>query len=138
MYRTGRGVSQNYKEAVRWYRKAAEQGVAEAQTSLGSMYITGQGTTKNDRKAVKWYRKAAEQGYAEAQSNLGLMYENGLGGLQDKVMAYMWFYVSGTAGLKPGADNRAAIEKRMTASQIAEAQKLARKCMKKNYKSCGR
>ena len=138
MYKNGEGIAEDNVEAAKWYQRAAEQGYASAQNNLGNMYYNGEGVAEDFTQAVKWYRKAAEQGHTEAQSNLGLMYENGLGGLQDKVMAYMWFYVSGTAGLKPGADNRAAIEKRMTASQIAEAQKLARKCMKKNYKSCGR
>ena len=31
MYEDGRGVTQDYQEAVKWYRKAAEQGDAEAQ-----------------------------------------------------------------------------------------------------------
>ena len=34
-YSTGKGVAQDYKEAVRWYRKAADQGYADAQFNLG-------------------------------------------------------------------------------------------------------
>jgi TPR repeat protein len=33
------------EEAVSWYRKAAEQGYAEAQFNLGIMYATGEGIT---------------------------------------------------------------------------------------------
>ena len=36
MYATGQGVSQDYQEAVGWYRKAAEQGYAGAQYNSGS------------------------------------------------------------------------------------------------------
>jgi len=36
-------VPQDYAEAVRWYRKAADQGIAEAQFSLGIAYANGVG-----------------------------------------------------------------------------------------------
>src|SRR5258707_14697617 len=38
LYYHGRGVPQDYAEAVRWYRRAAEQGDATAQFNLGLMY----------------------------------------------------------------------------------------------------
>ena len=69
-YRDGTGVPQDDVEAVKWYRKAAEQGNAGPdQPRL--MYADGKGVPKDDAEAVKWYRKAAEQGDASAQSNLG-------------------------------------------------------------------
>jgi TPR repeat protein len=40
MYRDGKRLSQNNSEAMKWYRKAADQGLAEAQSKLGSMYYT--------------------------------------------------------------------------------------------------
>ncbi|HCN07703.1 MAG TPA: hypothetical protein DIT01_07195, partial [Lentisphaeria bacterium] len=67
-------------EAVKWCRKAAEQGDAAAQLNLGKMYATGLGVPEDDAEAFKWFRKAAEQGYADAQYHLGLMYANGEGG----------------------------------------------------------
>jgi TPR repeat protein len=36
-------VTQDHAEAARWYRKAADQGLAAAQISLGIMYEHGQG-----------------------------------------------------------------------------------------------
>ena len=53
-------------EAMKWYRKAAEQDAADAQLILGFMYDAGEGVPENDAEAVGWYRKAAEQGHAEA------------------------------------------------------------------------
>jgi Sel1 repeat-containing protein len=50
-------------EVVKKYRKAAEQGHAEAQYRLGSCYREGFGVQQDDAEATKWYRKAAEQGY---------------------------------------------------------------------------
>lgn len=39
MYGTGDGTQENDKEAVKWFRKAAEQGSAEDQFNLGSMIV---------------------------------------------------------------------------------------------------
>src|SRR5437868_1712868 len=46
-YAVGQGVAKNEAEAVKWYRKAAEQNLAAAQYNLGSCYDKGQGLTKN-------------------------------------------------------------------------------------------
>ena len=70
MYSHGNGVKQDYSEALRWYRKAAEQENSYAQFMLGLMYENGLGVTKNLQEARKWYRKAADQGYTDAQEAL--------------------------------------------------------------------
>ena len=70
IYYIGRGVDNNYSTALEWYRKAAEQGHANAQHNLGLMYENGYGVDKNLSTAVEWYRKAVEQGHANAQYNL--------------------------------------------------------------------
>ena len=57
-------------EAVKLYRKSAEQGLSAAQNNLGWCYAYGEGVTKDMSEAVKWYRKAAEQGHAEAKKAL--------------------------------------------------------------------
>ena len=49
----------NYKEAVMWFRKSAEQGFVEAQYHLGAMYLEGRGLVQSDSEAVKWLRKAS-------------------------------------------------------------------------------
>ena len=91
MYYYGRGVGQDFAEAVRWYRKVAEQGHAHGQYNLGFMYYYGRGVGKDFAEAVRWYRKAAEQGYAGGQNNLGFMYEKGRGVGQDFAEAVRWY-----------------------------------------------
>src|SRR5215472_14731750 len=73
-YWYGNGVPQDYAEAAKWYRKAAQEGYAEAQNRLGQMLEIGQGVRQDDAEAAQWYRKAAEQGVVLAQHNLGTMY----------------------------------------------------------------
>ncbi|MFO7642063.1 MAG: serine/threonine-protein kinase, partial [Candidatus Competibacteraceae bacterium] len=86
-----RGVAQDDAEAVRWYRRAAEQGDAEAQANLGWMYLQGRGVAQDHAEAVRWYRQAAEQGFSKAQFNLGWMYAEDRGVAQDYAEAARWF-----------------------------------------------
>jgi len=98
-YHTGEGVSQDYAEAAKWYRKAAEQGDAMAQTNLGYMYCHEQGVSQDYAEAVKWFRKAAVQGYAMAQNNLGAMYHYRQGVSLDYAEAVKWYRKAAEQGL---------------------------------------
>ena len=62
MYENGTGVTQDYKQAVKWYRKAAEQGNAYAQANLGDMYEDGTGVTQDYVLAHMWFNLAAASG----------------------------------------------------------------------------
>jgi hypothetical protein len=55
----GAGVPQDYAQAALWYRKAAEQGDAEAQWSLGGLYLGGHGVPRDYAEAYFWYALAA-------------------------------------------------------------------------------
>ncbi len=73
----------DYATALREFRPLAEQGVAEAQYSLGVLYDNGNGVPQDYRQARHWWEKAATQGEAKAQYNLGVLYDNGDGVPQD-------------------------------------------------------
>ena len=60
----------DYAEAVRWYRKAAGRGMAEAQYGLASCYGQGKGVPQDDREATRWLTLSAAQGYAPAKLTL--------------------------------------------------------------------
>ena len=91
MYERGKGVAQSDEKAVKWYRKAADQGNGDAQSNLGVMYREGRGVDQSDEKAVEWYNKAVEQGHAGAQNNLGVMYERGKSVAQSDEKAVKWY-----------------------------------------------
>ena len=59
MYDIGLGVTQDYSEAFKWYKLAAEQGFAMAQSNIGNMYYEGLGITQYYINAVEWYKLAA-------------------------------------------------------------------------------
>ena len=106
MYAKGDGVPQDYGEAVKWYRRAADQGEARAQIFLGQMYVTGKGVIQDNREAVKWYRQAADQGHAMGQYFLGVMYARGEGVAQDNREAYIWFLLAAVTGDENAVKNR--------------------------------
>lgn len=93
MYQRGNTFSQkgNIKKAIRWYRKAAEQGHAEAQVNMVFYSIQGIGVDRDTIQAVEWYQKAAEKGHAEAQYILGDFYYNGVGVTPDTIQAVEWY-----------------------------------------------
>jgi TPR repeat protein len=84
-------MAKNEAEAVKWFRKAAEQNYALAQGSLGLCYASGQGVAKDQVEAVKWWLKAAEQNYALAENILGRCYAEGRGVAKDEAEAVKWY-----------------------------------------------
>jgi uncharacterized protein len=125
----GQGMPQDYAEAAKWYRKAADAGDATAQTRLGVLCARGHGIQKNTAEAVAWWRRAAKQGNIEAQMLLGLAYAGAQGVQKDYVQAYKWLsLVASNPAAKSEQANEAAsfrdeLADKMTAKQIAEAQK---------------
>ncbi len=97
-YNSGQGTPQDHAQAARWFRKAAEQGHAEAQFYLGYAYAVGNGVPQDYGEAAAWYRSAAEQGHSGAQNNLGLIYRDGIGIQQDYAEAVVWFRRSADQG----------------------------------------
>ena len=108
-------------EALKWYRRAADQGYAAAQYTLGICYAEGDdvvkdqvgpiiwlhktadqaqynlGVVKDEVEAAKWYRKAADQGSLKSQYFIGLRYKAGIGVAKDEVEAYAYLSLAGTA-----------------------------------------
>lgn len=88
----------NYFEAVKWFRKAAENGYDDAQNRLGCRYDNGQGVEKNKAEAFKWFMKAAQQGHMKAQANVGKCYHKGSGVQANDTKAKEWLEKSSEQG----------------------------------------
>ena len=73
MYDNGEGVPENDAEAVRWFRKAADQGLAKAQSNLGNMYFNGDGVPESNIRAYVWWSMAKTQGDADAAVNIDIL-----------------------------------------------------------------
>ena len=115
----------NFTEAANWYLKLASRGDGEAEDTLGNLYYEGRGVRQDYIEAAKWYRLAADHGFDHAQFHLGILYERGQGVPQDYVSAYMWLNLA-SAQSGDFRGERELVAKKMTADQMAEAQKRAR------------
>lgn len=127
-YVKGDDVQQDYAEACKWFRLAAERGHAAAQYSLGIRYTKGEGVAQDFGEASKWYRRAAHQGLAAAQFSLGIRYVQGKGVPRDYVEAYKWFTIAEMGGVERAAKSLENIEKNrnlLSAEEIEEAKTRA-------------
>lgn len=68
-------MPQDYDEAVKWYRKAAKRGQADAQNSFGVLYRDGQGVQQDYVLAHMWCSLAATQGNEDAIKNRDIIAE---------------------------------------------------------------
>ena len=59
-YEYGDGIRQSYPRAMKWFRRSADYGIAEAMVEIGNMYCCGTGVREDPAGAESWYRKAAE------------------------------------------------------------------------------
>lgn len=118
MYFYGRGVQQNYKESLLWYKKAAsehpnrfinlpEQNEYQIQllTSkriaeyfIARAYDEGLGTEKDSNQGIEWLTKSAENGYDKAQFKLAMNYLNGEGVSKDIEQSFRWMKRSANQG----------------------------------------
>jgi TPR repeat protein len=84
-------VDIDYKKALYWYEKAAEQNYAPAMYKAGQLYVQGgRGMKVNYFKAAEYYLKAAKLGHREAQQELAKLYKKGKGVDKDLVQAIAW------------------------------------------------
>jgi len=107
-------------------RKAADQGSAITQYTLGKLYDEGNGVSQDDSQAFLWYSKAADQGVDKAQNNLRVMYANGQGVPKDYIQAIKWFHIAKARGVVVAGRNSQFAEAMVTPAQIAEGERMER------------
>jgi len=92
----GFGMPQSSEEAVRWWRKAAALGDANAMFSLGD--LMGHTMPVDHVAALQWFRKAAELGDANAMTSIGTWYYYGAGVKDDMSAAVEWWHKAADRG----------------------------------------
>ncbi|MET0605164.1 MAG: hypothetical protein ABWZ80_01800, partial [Beijerinckiaceae bacterium] len=83
----GRGVPRDPKAALKWFERAANEGLAPAQFRVGNMLEKGVGAARDPKLAKSWYERAAAKGNAKALHNLGVLIAEGGGGRPDYAAA---------------------------------------------------
>jgi len=93
LFANGEGTTRDLTRGRMWYRKAAEQGMMDAQYNLGLLYYgwdDGPGLLENYKQAADWFRRAAAQGSEKAKSRLILLYSLGYEVPQDDEWEVDW------------------------------------------------
>ena len=125
MYLGGRAIPKDEHEALFWYRKAASEGIAEAEFAMGEIYRNGEGVSADDRQAFEWYRKAADHGLAQAQVEIGEMCLHGEGTPAKAVEGLAWLYVAAMQGSEDAELSKEYAEQRMADTEISRARSLS-------------
>lgn len=96
-YNGQEGVSVDYKEAFKWFMRAADNkkldGIKkeyyyELCNYIGQCYTYGRGTLLKPEEAIKWYEIGVKGGDAYCIGNLGLCYSTGKGVEKDEEKAW--------------------------------------------------
>ena len=85
-------------DALEEVERAAAEGLAIAQASLGKMHISGDGAPQDAVVGVSWYLKSAKAGHAQSQYVVGMAYASGEGAPQDDLRAKYWMQEAADQG----------------------------------------
>lgn len=103
IYDEGKVLPKNYKESMKWLKKAATLGLPAAQFNYAVALSDGIKVARDHKKAFYWYEQAAFQDYVFAQFNLALMYAEGYGVRKDTIMSYVWNTIAARKGFNDAA-----------------------------------
>ncbi len=105
----GKGVKQDFAEAIKWYSRSAAKGFPLAQYRLGALYERGEGTDVDFVRARVWYERAARKGNVKAMHNLAVLLASGQAGVTDYGAAAQWFREAAERGLADSKYNLAIL-----------------------------
>ena len=92
-------TEEDYRVAVKWFRKADRRGHARAAYWLGHCYGNGIGVERDNGEARRCWRRSADRGYAGALILLGEHYAHGHGVRQDEREAVRWYRKAADQGV---------------------------------------
>jgi localization factor PodJL len=95
----GRGINQDFTQAITWYQRSAQKGFAPAQYRLGTLFERGIGVKADVPRAKIWYARAAEQGNVKAMHNLAVLSAGRDADSTDYAVASKWFTGAAQHGL---------------------------------------
>lgn len=100
LYFYGWSDVQNYREAEKWFLKAASKGKGYSALMLARIYSGGMsiGLPADYQKAYRWANMAVQKGLAEGNYYLGLLYYNGNVVPKDRAKALSLFKKAGDGG----------------------------------------
>ena len=119
LYHEGKGVSQDYDEALMLFEEAADFGNEFALNKLGVMHDNGQGVLTDYEIAWDYYMQAAEEGVTEAIFNLGVMLDTGKLGEENDQGAIEMYQIAAEQGHEGAINNLANPLNKIKKEQVA-------------------
>jgi len=101
--------------------EARSEAIREREFERGEKALTA---AKHD-VALKHLRPLAERGHSHAQFYMGIMCAKGLGVPQDYIQAYVWLDLAARTQINRFVEARDKVAKRLSADELAEAQRIA-------------
>ncbi|MEZ5849819.1 MAG: protein kinase [Hyphomicrobiaceae bacterium] len=128
-YEVGFVVQQNYTEALRNYRAAAERLYGPSMQEIGNLYYDGKGVTKNQAEALRWFRLGAERNNAPSINSVGVLIDNGDSVPSNPLEASRWYLRAANLGNADAMRNLALLhlQGRGVAKNCAEARSWYRR-----------
>ena len=123
------GIRKDYKEAMAWYRKAADQGFTPAMRSLAYELDEGNIVERDTEEAWRWYWQAAEMGDALALRIVGSRY----GVARDAKEAYFWYILAVKRGNNDAMEARDVLASLLEPDEIASVRRRAMRWKPKEY-----
>jgi TPR repeat protein len=124
----------DYAAAANEWERLSSEGSAASMFNLGLIEEGGLGREANAEKAFGWFLRAAEKGFARAQFHVAeWLAENPVEGDDEPNLAAarQWYLLAEAQGYAGAKKRRKQLAKRMTPSQIARGDMLAREALKK-------
>jgi len=124
-----------FTDALAVFRRAAEQGDADAQNNLAMLYESGAGVTRDRALALRWYTESATAGVAMARYNLAMLLatahilqQSDRPQYRDKDLAaaYMWVTLAAKDGLELAVGSKLELADFLTPAQIEAAEAMLR------------
>lgn len=95
----GKGMKQDFQQAITWYTRASQKGFIPAQYRLATLYERGLGMPADITRAKVWYRRAADQGNVKSMHNLAVLAAGPQQADPDYPTASRWFTEAAERGL---------------------------------------
>lgn len=84
-------LPQDYKKALHWLKKSADNNIVDAPVSIECMYRNGLGVEKDEGLALQYYTQAANSGDIMSVHNIGELYSTGSGVKKSFDIAAHWY-----------------------------------------------
>ncbi|MBI2088945.1 MAG: sel1 repeat family protein [Deltaproteobacteria bacterium] len=116
------GIPQDLREALRWFKRAAEQGIWLPEAWVGDFYYAGIGIPVDYAEALRWYTRASNNGYHSRM--IGYLYLNGQGVERDYFEARRRFQLAANGGDETARKIMADLERNCSTQVCIDLQSL--------------